>query len=80
MLGASCSKEKVKRLTVPRLYMYVISVCYFYFSPVIDQQTIVFLILISLFHRTKLITMSMSNESENFKIFKEFVKCAITYM
>ena len=41
MLGASCSKEKVKGLIVPRLYMYVISVCYFYFSPVIDQQNIV---------------------------------------
>ena len=29
--------------------MYVISVCYFYFSPVIDQQTIVIFNLISLF-------------------------------
>ena len=41
MLGASCSKEKVKSFTLPRLCMCVISVCYFYFSPVIDQQTIV---------------------------------------
>ena len=24
--------------------------------------------------------MSMSNENENFKICKEFVKCAMTYM
>ena len=39
MWGASCSKAKVKSLTVPRLY--VISVFYFYFSPVIDQLTIV---------------------------------------
>ena len=41
MLGASCSKEEVKSLTLPRLCMCVISVCYFYFSPVIDQQIIV---------------------------------------
>ena len=52
MLGASCSKEEVKSLTLPRLCMCVISVCYFYFSPVIDQQIIVIFNTYSSFEKT----------------------------
>ena len=55
MLGASISKEKVKSLTVPRLF--VISSLLLFFSPVIDKTQPIcypviplwFLILISLF-------------------------------
>ena len=36
MSGASISKEKVKSLTECHVYL-LTSVCYFYFSPVIDK-------------------------------------------
>ena len=60
MFGASISKEKVKSLTVPHIYVIVSGNSYFYFSPVIDKRQLIcyavillwFLALISLFDNT----------------------------
>ena len=84
MLGGSISKEKVKILTVPRLrvifsLLLLLQSCnWLNTADLLRSNTVVILILISLFNSTvvtkenlhlknnsKLTTMSVSNENEN---------------